>query len=97
MATNTAPKPAAKAEKTGLTDYVILKVHTLDGTGGKTVFEEFARVPARQGQPAIKLATLREDGAHEPGTYRAVTASTWDAPSNRLSIKTETKPVSVFE
>lgn len=87
---------------TQLTAYVILDqaaVGTALDTAlaaGRVWIERPQQARAQRGDAAIKLANLRPDGTYEPGNFKAVPGSTWDAVANNLGILAEQKVVNSF-
>lgn len=96
-----APPSAQRTEKG--TDFVTFVQATDDNDAlieavkaGRVWVEQSSQVRSVRGDAGIKATNLRDDGAVEPGTYKAVPASTWNAEANNLIVGGETKFVNQF-
>lgn len=97
-------KPKPEGGETG-TDYVVLdqveqwkdSQEFIDAVAdGRVWVERPALARGGRGEDAIKHANLLPDGSHQPGTFKAVPGSTWNAESNNLGILAEQKIVNTF-
>lgn len=104
-----SPAQRDGAELRQQTGYVILDRVGADAAGAESIdalraaigegrvwIERPQQTRANRGDEAIKAANLRPDGSYEPGTFKAVPGSTWDALANNLGIVAEQKVVNTF-